>query len=413
MGLGIAVLVFLVATLVGLAFLLVVGVIYFELSNSEIPPGVAHPWRLRVLHCVLIGVSVLGKIVENLGVCSQVVFVRCFRDRWLVGKEGEDPKLFIKDLTFDNVPVRVYQPKSPSSGGRRGVVFLHGGGFVFGSINSYDSLCRYLSKESESVVVSVGYRLSPEYRYPIPFEDCLHATVHFLKMAADYGVDPASVILGGDSAGGNLTAAVCQSLVSRTDLPKLCAQVLIYPALQMVDLNLPSFQQNHSVPILYRERVAFYVLNYLHGDMSVMDEVLEGKHVPADMRLKFRKWLSPDNIPEEFRRRGFKPQVFTSHIDEVYEEVQKCFEPSFSPLLAEDSTVRCLPKAYILTCEFDVLRDDGLLYKKRLEDNGVQVTWYHVKDGFHGIVSFFNKGYLHFPAGKIAIDDIISFIKNA
>ncbi|XP_029434720.1 arylacetamide deacetylase-like 4 isoform X2 [Rhinatrema bivittatum] len=354
-----------------------------------------------------------GKIVENLGICSQVVFTRYMRNQWLSRKTEEDPKLFIKDLTFDEVPVRIYQPKSPSSGGRRGVAYFHGGAFMFGSIKTYDSLCCYLARESDSVVVSVAYRLSPEYRYPAHFEDCLHATVHFLKAATEYGVDPASVIVGGDNAGGSLAAAVCQTLASRTDLPKPCAQVLIYPILQMLDFGLPSYQQNHSVPILYRERVIFYGLNYLNGDMSVMEEVLEGKHVPAEMRLKFRKWLSPDNIPEEFKRRGFKPQVAISHIDEVYEEVQKCFEPSFSPLLAEDATIRCLPKAYILTCEFDVLRDDGLLYKKRLEDHSIPVTWHHVKDGFHGVVTFFNKGFLHFPSGKAAVDDIVSFIKQA
>nr|XP_033778305.1 arylacetamide deacetylase-like 4 [Geotrypetes seraphini] len=362
---------------------------------------------------VSVAMLLTGKIVENLGICSQVVFLRCMRDRWLIKKAGEDPKLFVKDLMFDHVPVRLYQPKSPSSGGRRGLVYFQGRGFMFGSLNSYDSLCRYLAKGSESVVVSVAYRLSSKYRYPTSFEDCLHATVHFLKTAVDYGVDPASVIVGGDSAGGTLTAAVCQSLASRADVPTLYAQVLIYPVLQMVDFNLPSYQQNHSIPFLYREQVAVCGLNYLHGDMSVIDEVLEGKHVPADMKVKFRKWLSPDNIPEEFKRRGFKPQVFTSHINEVHEAVQKFLEPLLSPLLAEDTAICSLPKTYILTSEFDVLRDDGLLYKKRLEDNDVQVTWYHVKDGFHGVVSFFNEDSLFFPAGKRAIDDIICFIKHA
>ncbi|XP_074831696.1 arylacetamide deacetylase-like 4 isoform X2 [Carettochelys insculpta] len=212
-----ALLVLVLAVFAAAFILLVVGTIYFDLSNSEIPPGVEQPVKLRIIHSVLIGTAVLGKILEKLGLCSQVGFVRYMRR----GKKlGEDPKLFIKDLQFEKVPVRVYQPRAPSAGRRRGVVYFHGGGWVFGSIDTYEAVCRYIARESESVVVSVEYRLAPEHTYPAQYEDCLTATTHFLKTAEDYGVDPACIIVSGDSAGGNLAAAVCQTLVSRPDLPK-------------------------------------------------------------------------------------------------------------------------------------------------------------------------------------------------
>ncbi|XP_069467006.1 arylacetamide deacetylase-like 4 [Ambystoma mexicanum] len=412
MGLALALLGTLLAILLCLGFLLVLGVIYFEFTNSDIPPGLAQPGKLRLIHGVMIGMAVLGKIMENFGACSQVVFNRYIRDRVLTKKIGEDPKLLIKDLHFEEVPVRVYQPKAPSAGGRKGVLFFHGGGWMFGSIESYDKLCRNISKETESVVVSVGYRLSPEHRYPAHYEDCFNATVHFLKTAGDYGVDPSRIIISGDSAGGTLAASVCQGLVSRTGLPKLSAQVLIYPLVQMADFNLPSYQQNRSVPILYRERVAFYVLQYLNGDLSLIEEVLEGEHIPEDMKLKYEKWLSLDNIPAEFKVRDYKPHKVSSQEENVSEQVKDAFEMASSPLLSEDDIIRSLPKAYILTCEYDVLRDDGLLYKKRLEDNGVSVTWYHVRDGFHGVVSFFDDSYFSFPAGKLAMADIVNFIKS-
>ncbi|XP_068096563.1 arylacetamide deacetylase-like 4 [Hyperolius riggenbachi] len=398
--------------IIALCILLVIGVIYFEFANSDIPAGVANPHKLRIIHSVLICIAIVGRILENLGICSQIGFTRYVRDKVLVRKLGEDPKLFIKNLQFDGIPVRVYQPRSPSAGGRKGIVFFHGGGWMFGSIDSYDILCRYISKETESVVVSVGYRLAPEHRYPAPFDDCLNATIHFLKTAHEYGADPFSVIISGDSAGGNLTAAVCQALVSQEDLPKPLAQVLIYPAVQAIDFHLPSYIQNKAVPILYRERAVFYMLNYVEGDLTMMEEILDGDHVSVDMKMKFRKWLSADNIPDEFKARGHKPRVMTSHTDEVYEAHKQLFEPYVSPLLAEDSVISKQPKAYILTCEFDVLRDDGLLYKKRLENNGVSVTWYHVKDGFHGIVSFFDGGNLSFESGKLAVDNIINFING-
>ncbi|KFP22294.1 Arylacetamide deacetylase-like 4, partial [Egretta garzetta] len=252
---------------------------------------------------------------------------------------------------------------------------------------SHENICRYIARESESVVVSVGYRLAPEHKYPAAYEDCLNATIHFMKNIEHYGVDPARIIVCGDNAGGNLAAAVTQTLAGRSDLPRLRAQILIYPGLQALDFNLPSYQQNGGVPLLFRERAAFCVLQYLNGNALHMQEILEGSHIPPDMRLKYRKWVSPDNIPEKFKVRGYKPHKPHEFKGEVFEKVTRSFEPNLCLLLAEDALVEQLPESFILTCEYDVLRDDGLLYKKRLEDNGVRVTWYHLEDGFHGVIS--------------------------
>uniref|UniRef100_A0A452J378 Alpha/beta hydrolase fold-3 domain-containing protein n=1 Tax=Gopherus agassizii TaxID=38772 RepID=A0A452J378_9SAUR len=425
------------------SFILVAAwAIYYELSYSEIPPGVEQPGKLRILHCLLIfscghlqlisglPCSKQGKILERLGFCSEIDFIRYTQD----GKKlQEDPKLFIKDLQFEDVPVRVYQPRAPSAGLRRGVIYLHGGGWMFGSISnwdssefktliqyhwkhlfsdSYDRVCRYIARESESVVVSVGYRLAPEHKYPSQFRDCLTASIHFMKTAEDYGVDSACVIISGDSVGGNLAAAVCQALVSRSNFPKPLAQILIYPGLQAIDFYLPSYQQNCAVPLLYREHVISCCLKYLEKDVSVLENVMEGSHVPLDMKLKYGRWVNPDNIPEEFKIRSYKPHLPTSYSDEVYEVAKPALETTFSPLLAEDSIVSQLPLSYILTCEYDVLRDDGLLYKKRLEDSGIPVTWYHVKDGFHGVISLFDFGILSFHSGKKAMDNIVNFLKS-
>ncbi|XP_009644813.1 arylacetamide deacetylase-like 4 [Egretta garzetta] len=278
--------------------------------------------------------------------------------------------------------------------------------------HSHENICRYIARESESVVVSVGYRLAPEHKYPAAYEDCLNATIHFMKNIEHYGVDPARIIVCGDNAGGNLAAAVTQTLAGRSDLPRLRAQILIYPGLQALDFNLPSYQQNGGVPLLFRERAAFCVLQYLNGNALHMQEILEGSHIPPDMRLKYRKWVSPDNIPEKFKVRGYKPHKPHEFKGEVFEKVTRSFEPNLCLLLAEDALVEQLPESFILTCEYDVLRDDGLLYKKRLEDNGVRVTWYHLEDGFHGVISLYDFCGISFPAGKRGLDRIITFIKG-
>ncbi|NXW95561.1 ADCL4 protein, partial [Alopecoenas beccarii] len=384
--------------------LLVLGAINFNFSNSDIPPGVDQPVKLRILHICLICTAVVGKILENIGICSQLSFMRYIQDR--TAALG-DPKLLIKNLRFEKVPVRIYQPKVPPASQRRGVMLFHGGGWVLGSLELYEHICCFIARESESVVVSVGYRLAPEHKYPAAYEDCLNATIHFMKNTEHYGVDPANVIVCGDSAGGNLAAAVCHTLAGRSDLPKLRAQILIYPGLQALDFNLPSYQQNRRVPFLHRKHAAFYVLQYLNGNSSHMQEVLEGSHIPLDIKLNYRKWLSPDNIPEKFKVQGYKPHVLLDCTTEVFEKVKRFCEPTLSPLLAEDAVIRQLPESFILTCEYDVLRDDGLLYKKRLEDNGVPVTWCHLEDGFHGIINLLSNHVLSFPAAKRGADNIV------
>ncbi|XP_069598844.1 arylacetamide deacetylase-like 4 [Ranitomeya imitator] len=388
-----------------LCLLIFLGITWYEASKAEYPSGIANPTFLRTLHTFATAALIVATTLDKLGICSFEGFFR-FLQKTFVSTVKDDPEVFKKDLQFGGVPVRVYQPRSPSLGGRKGVMFFHGGGFLSGSIDRYDLFCLHITKNSDAVVVSVGYRLAPDHRCPAAFDDCLMATVHFLKTAEDHGVNPSSIIICGDSAGGNLTAGVCQALVSRSDLPKPLAQVLIYPVVQMADFNLPSYQQNKMVPLYLRSLALHSSLTYIGGDLSLSKELIKGSHVPPEIRQKLSKWLSS----EEFKVKGYKPHIMAPFNKDIYSNVKKALEFPCSPLFTDDAVIRQLPQAYILTCEFDIVRDDGILYKKRLEDNGVPVTWYHVKDGFHAIVSFF--GQPKVISGKLAMDNVVSFIKN-
>ncbi|KFP84901.1 Arylacetamide deacetylase-like 4, partial [Acanthisitta chloris] len=321
-------------------------------------------------------------------------------------------KLLIKDLRVDEVPLRIYQPKNPPSGKRRGILYFHGGAGTFGSIRSFERLCRYMAKKCNSVVVSVGYRLSPEHPYPGQYSDCLNATLYFMKNLEEYHVDPALIIISGDSCGANFATVICHMLLNARDLPKVRAQVLLYPGLQGLDFQLPSYQQNASVPILFRKLVIYFCFRYLNKKPSFFEDIIQNCHVPESMRLKYKKWISADIIPEEFKVRGYVPPKPTSFKPEVYEVAKEVLGLTFSPLLAEDSIICQLPETYMVTCEFDVLRDDGLLYKKRLEDNGVQVTWYHSESGFHGILAFFGYGIFDFLSGKKIMDSTVNYINS-
>uniref|UniRef100_A0A8C3Y2X0 Alpha/beta hydrolase fold-3 domain-containing protein n=1 Tax=Catharus ustulatus TaxID=91951 RepID=A0A8C3Y2X0_CATUS len=318
---------------------------------------------------------------------------------------GWDSQLSIKDLHFDGVPVRIYLPRKPSASKRRGVIFIHGGCGIFGSIRSYERICRYIARKCDSVVVSVGYHLAPEHKYPAQTLECLTATVHLLKAAETYGVDPARVIVCGDSVGGTFTTNVCQELGQRTDIPKIRAQVLIYPFLQALNFNLPSHQKNAAIAFLSRERTVHFILKYLNKDCSLKEPILAGSHVPQSINVKCRKLINTDVIPDVFKL-GYKPPLPALFLPRVHEEVQELFEPWFCPLLAEDAVVCGLPDTCIVTCEHDVLRDEGLLYKKRLEDNNVRVTWHHMEKGFHGVLGFFGYGIFSFPSSSTIMNHV-------
>ncbi|XP_010145987.1 PREDICTED: arylacetamide deacetylase-like 4 [Eurypyga helias] len=376
--------------------------------KAEIPPDVDKPSKLRFYHYIYTLMEILAKKLGSLRICEEHILTRLVTDGLPACR---DSRLFIKDLHFDEVPVRLYLPKVPSTSKRRGVLFFHGGCGIFGSIRGYERICQYIARKSDSVVVSVGYRLSPEHPYPAQTLDCLTATVHFLKTAENYGVNPDRIIICGDSAGGTFTASVCQELVNRRDIPKIRAQVLIYPFLQALNFNLPSHQKNAFIPFLSLEHIVRFVLKYLKKDCYMKRAILVGSHVPESMNLKYRKWINPDLIPEAFKL-GYKPPLPASFLPQVHEEMKELFETRISPLLADDAVIRCLPDTCVITCEHDVLRDDGLLYKKRLEDNGVKVTWYHMEGGFHCALGFFGYGIFSFPSSGKIVNHAVNFIKE-
>uniref|UniRef100_A0A8C2SRB2 Arylacetamide deacetylase-like 4 n=1 Tax=Coturnix japonica TaxID=93934 RepID=A0A8C2SRB2_COTJA len=389
--------------------LAVLGAIF--ISPVVVPALLLSPFTLFILSFQQ------GKILKKLGICSDLSLLRLVVDGI---PPCRDSNLLIKDLTVDEVPLRIYQPKWPPAGKRRGILYFHGGAGTFGSISKKPASFIFKVKlksvplrfKCDSVVVSVGYRLGPEHPYPGQYSDCLNATLYFMRNLDEYHVDPALIIIGGDSCGANFATVICQILVNTRHLPKVRAQMLLYPGLQGLDFQLPSYQQNASVPILSRKLVIYFCFRYLNKKPSHLEDIIQNCHVPESMKRKYKKWISADNIPDDFKIRGYKPQKHTSFKPEAHEAIKEVLKMTFSPLLAEDAIVCQLPESYIVTCEFDVLRDDGLLYKKRLEDNGVRVTWYHSENGFHGILAFFGYGIFSFLSGKKILDNTVNYINS-
>ncbi len=223
--------------------------------------------------------------------------------------------------------VRSYQPPGRSAALLPALVYYHGGGWTIGDLDTHDVLCRSLCLQSGLVVVAVDYRMGPEHKFPAAYLDSL-AAYHWVQAQAQrLGVDPSRVAVGGDSAGGNLAAAVALGLRGAKQPPVF--QLLIYPATNM-HLVTSSHEVNGQGYLLTREAIEWFGNNYLSG--------------PADRD-----------------------------------------DPRASPLLAESHAQ--LPAALVLTAGYDPLRDEGRQYADALSAAGVPCQYVCFERQIHGFIT--------------------------
>ena len=244
------------------------------------------------------------------------------------------------------VPVRLYLPYQASQEAGPCLIYLHGGGFVTCSLESHDGIARRIASGSGYRVLSVDYRLAPQFPYPAGPLDCETVLNWALEGYGqdDYGIDRRRLALGGDSAGGNMTAFLTQKYRDNIN-----AQILFYPLMQLVELKPP-------------------------------------KAGPQD-------WL----------QLGFMALKF---IDEHYVAGADARDTRLSPLF--ETNLKGLPPAFILTCGLDPLRDEGRLYAKNLQANGVLVDYSHEKLLPHGFLNFTKA----FPKGRKVPLDAADFLRQ-
>jgi acetyl esterase/lipase len=258
---------------------------------------------------------------------------RRFRD---IPRPEVHPEVHSEDRVIDagNIPVRIYRPPTLSTAPAPVVVFLHGGGWSVGDLDTYDGIARRHAVGADAVVVSVDYRLAPEHPYPAAVEDAWTATRWVAEHAGELGVDAARLAVAGDSAGGNL-AAVVALLARDAGAPAIRFQLLWYPSTTF-DLSLPSFRENADAPILDMAAVKGYSRWYV-GDRDLTDP-------PATL------------VP------------------------------------ARADSLAGLPAAFIAVAGHDPLRDDGIRYADLLTAAGVSAqldlapTLVHGYLGYDGVV---------------------------
>jgi len=226
------------------------------------------------------------------------------------------------------IPVRIYRSEAAPAANAPCMVYFHGGGWVIGGLDTHDGLCRSIANLGEAVVISVDYRMGPEFPFPAAVEDCAAALRHILADATALGIDPNRIAVGGDSAGGNLAAVM--AIASRNgDAPPLAFQMLFYP---VTDLS----QTQDS----YRSYAEGYGLT------------------TAGMA-----WFRQHYLGEE------------GHLNDW----------RVSPLRAHSLTG--VAPAFVLTAGFDPLHDEGLEYAARLREDGVMTVLDDNPGQIHGFVS--------------------------
>src|SRR5882757_3250663 len=245
------------------------------------------------------------------------------------------------------IPIRIYRPSAERP--LPVLVYFFGGGWTLGTIDTSDGVCRALTNAVGCVTITVGYRLAPEHKFPAAVHDCHAATAWVAAHAVELGVDPDRIAVGGDSAGGNLAAAV--TLLARSRGPRLAHQLLVYPNTDYLS-DTPSLRENNDPLLFNRNSSDWYWGHYLAS--------------PADG-----------------------------------------VDPLASPLRAPDHAG--LPSATEITAEYDPLRDQAEEYAQRLRDAGVSVTLSRYSGMVHGF--FTMSGVL--DAARDAVAEAAACLRKA
>jgi len=253
----------------------------------------------------------------------------------------------VRDVDAGGVPARLYRPSDEEGLGL--LVYFHGGGWVVGDLYTHDATARALAAESGHAVLSAHYRLAPEHPFPAAYDDALRVVRWAAEHASELGCDADKLAIGGDSAGGNLSAAVAQL----APVP-LRFQLLVYPVTDL-RCNTSSYDDHCDGPYLTRASMEWYIDHYLSGG--------EGS----------------------------------------------AYDPRASPLLADDAALAKSPPTYVVTVETDVLRDEGEAYAARLEAAGVPTTLRRYEGMFHGFFALPEQ----IDAGRDAVAEAAQAFRSA
>lgn len=249
------------------------------------------------------------------------------------------------------IGARLYVPEGAGDETLPGLIFIHGGGFMIGDLDTHDSVCRQLANGARCRVIALDYRLAPEHKFPAAVDDAIAAATHITRNAADYGMDASSLAVGGDSAGGNLSAIVSNHFASQGANP-FAMQLLIYPA---------------------------------------TDGTVE-----TESRRELQDGITLDRKVLDYFFEGYLGGLDTDDND-----------PRLNP--AKASSFEGAPRAHIVTAQYDPLSDEGKAYGDLLKAAGVEVSYRCYEGLMHNFI--LQSGVV--TAAKNAVDDMASALADA
>ena len=228
------------------------------------------------------------------------------------------------------VKLRIYDTQLQVNEPRPTVIFIHGGGWVIGNLNTHDSVCRKIADVAQVRVIAIDYRLAPEHKFPVPYQDCKCALDYIIKNTDSLKVDPYRLVFCGDSAGANLAAHLGQNFYQTYDIP-LKAQVLLYPVIGCFKDSKSYHTYQSGFPLVASTMHWFF------------DQLIESKNDENSISLL--------------------NQPFNTKNGDIY----------------------------LLTLEHDPLRDEALLYLEKAISNGLNVEYHHLQGLMHGIFTIAGK----------------------
>ena len=259
------------------------------------------------------------------------------------------------------------------------------------------------------ICLNLRYRKAPQHPFPAAYDDCLAVTKYVINNARDLHVCNDMVIVAGDGAGGNLAAAVANEMSSLIRM-----QILINPALQMLNFATPSYQEfgnNTLIPgITSADKEIMNWIRYGGLSPELLPQLIDNTHISLHHYNFFSNYVDSEKRIPPYLNVTNKRTIHNSvHNESVTSRLDDLMmDPRFCPMFASD--VRHIAQTYVITSQYDVLRDEGIMYAHRLKESGVKVNLAHYWHGFHGFFLFAGGGWISMDESRMAMDDLVKYL---
>lgn len=318
----------------------------------------------------------------------------------------------VRYTSVDGVPVTIFLPDSLHSERKYlTMVYIHGGGWTWFSVDVYAGYLANLATKTKVQLIAVEYRKAPKHSFPSAYDDCLTVTNGLLKRTEDFKIREGKLIIAGDGAGGNLAAAVSQATKD-----KLFMQILVSPALQILDFETPSYQDNvETLPGLTSAfRNVYNWLTYTGISKDYLQMALQNNHISSKVRnsvvslyVDSKRYLpSYHKVTKKQTKlqRGSTNFLVSSAFSDISSDSR------LAPMMQVH--LEGIPNTYMITSQYDVYRDEAIMFVHRLFDAGVKVKLEHYFGTFHGFMLFSGYGPIKFDISDQALSKLSAFIES-